>query len=90
MNSIIHDRVLKMADMLLNEQSTVREVAKKIGYSKSTVHKDLTLKLPQIDYDLFLNVKKLLDYNKMIRHIRGGESTKIKYQAKKLPHESEW
>ncbi len=80
MNTIIHDRVLKMADILLLEQTTIREVAKKVGYSKSTVHKDLTIKLPKIDYSLYLNVKKLLDYNKMIRHIRGGESTKHKYE----------
>lgn len=80
MNTVIHDRVLKMADILLLEQTTIREVAKKVGYSKSTVHKDLTIKLPKIDYNLYLNVKKLLDYNKMIRHIRGGESTKHKYE----------
>ncbi len=80
MNTVIHDRVLKMADILLLEQTTIREVAKKVGYSKSTVHKDLTIKLPKIDYSLYLNVKKLLDYNKMIRHIRGGESTKHKYE----------
>lgn len=80
MNTVIHDRVLKMAVILLLEQTTIREVAKKVGYSKSTVHKDLTIKLPKIDYSLYLNVKKLLDYNKMIRHIRGGESTKHKYE----------
>lgn len=84
MNSIIHDRILKMADLLLTNQTTVRDVAKKVGYSKSTVHKDLTIKLPQIDYELYLNVKKLLEYNKKIRHIRGGESTKNKYQSQKI------
>ncbi len=73
-----------MANLILNEKSTVREVAKEIGFSKSTVHKDLTEKLPKIDYDLYIKVKYLLDYNKKIRHLRGGESTKLKYSISKF------
>lgn len=68
-----------IANLLLKNKATVREVAKIIGVSKSTVHKDLTEKLPKIDNELFNNVKKLLDYNNGIKHIRGGFSTKIKY-----------
>ncbi len=51
-----------------------------IGYSKSTVHHDLTTKLEKIDYTLYLKVKELLEYNKKVRHLRGGEATKLKYQ----------
>ena len=82
----IDNRVKKMADLILNKKSTVREVAKIIGLSKSTVHKDLTERLPKIDYDKYLEVKKLLEYNKTIKHIRGGISTKIKYNLIKYPN----
>lgn len=82
----IDQRVRIMADLILNKKSTVREVAKLIGLSKSTVHKDLTKRLPYIDYGKYEEVKKLLEYNKTIRHIRGGMSTKLKYSAMKYPN----
>ena len=75
----IKNRVIEMANVFLEGKRTVREVAKIVGYSKSTVHHDLTTKLEGIDPDLYLQVKELLEYNKKIRHIRGGESTRLKY-----------
>jgi len=69
-----------MAYLMIDGRRTVREVAKIIGYSKSTVHHDLTTKLEKIDYTLYLKVKELLEYNKKVRHLRGGEATKLKYQ----------
>lgn len=68
-----------MANLMIDGNRTVREVAKIVGYSKSTVHNDLTNKLKEIDYDLYQDVRKLLDYNKKNRHLRGGEATKLKY-----------
>lgn len=85
MNYKVKERVVAMANMILEHHSTVRDVAKMIGYSKSTVHKDLREKLPLIDYSLYKQVEDLLDYNKKIRHIRGGESTKIHYALLKFP-----
>ncbi len=64
---------------MLEGNKTVREVAKLVGFSKSTVHHDITTKLIDLDYDLFKKVRDLLDYNKKIRHIRGGEATRLKY-----------
>jgi putative DeoR family transcriptional regulator (stage III sporulation protein D) len=75
----IKNRVIEMANVFLEGKRTVREVAKIVGYSKSTVHHDLTTKLEDIDPMLYLQVKELLEYNKKIRHIRGGESTRLKY-----------
>ena len=75
----IKDRVIEMANVFLSSKSTVRDVAKIVGYSKSTVHNDLTTKLKYIDSILYVEVKNLLEYNKKIRHIRGGESTRLKY-----------
>lgn len=73
-------RVLEMAYLMLDGRRTVREVAKMIGFSKSTVHQDLTTKLEKYDYSLYLEVKELLEYNKKVRHLRGGEATRLKYQ----------
>ena len=71
-----------MAHLMVDGRRTVREVAKLVGYCKSTVHNDLTTKLESIDYNLYLEVKELLEYNKKIRHLRGGEATRLKYQSK--------
>ena len=76
----IKRRVIEMANLFIETKSTVREVAKVVGFSKSTVHHDLTTKLIDIDPNLYMEVKNLLEYNKKIRHIRGGESTRLKYR----------
>ena len=84
MNEAIRKRVLYQAHIILDNRLTVREVAKIIGLSKSTIHKDLTEKLKLIDENLFDDVTKLLEYNKNIRHIRGGQKTKEKYEHLKF------
>ena len=80
MNEAKRNRVIYQARVMLDNKLTVREVAKIIGLSKSTIHKDLTEKLKYIDDDLFLEIAELLEYNKNIRHIRGGQKTKEKYE----------
>lgn len=79
----INERVIEIAYLMIDGNRTVREVSKLIGYSKSTVHNDITNRLKTIDYNLYMRVKKILEFNKKIRHIRGGEATKLKYL--KLP-----
>ncbi len=76
-----NSRVLEMAFLMLEGRRTVREVAKIIGYSKSTVHQDLTTKLQDLDPVLYEEVKEILEYNKKVRHLRGGEATRKKYQV---------
>ena len=80
MENLIKTRVLTSSQIFLKQGATVREVAKIVGCSKSTVHKDFTERLPKIDSILYDKVKELLDYNKQIRHIRGGEATKKRYE----------
>ena len=80
MDEAIRRRVVYQAKIMLDDMLTVREVAKVIGLSKSTIHKDLTDKLKVIDIDLYNEVSNLLEYNKKIRHIRGGQKTKEKYE----------
>lgn len=79
MNEIIKERVLKEAELFIRHKSTVRDVAKLIEYSKSTVHKDLSERLKELDEDLYEAVRVILDYNLEVKHIRGGMATKRKY-----------
>lgn len=82
MHDYIKERTLKIGNYIIETRNTVRTIAKEFGVSKSTVHKDLTERLPEINPDLANQVKEILDYHKSIRHIRGGEATKIKYKRK--------
>lgn len=82
--SSIDERCEKMAQYLIDNKTTVRETAKKFGISKSTVHKDLTDKLYKINLFLYNEVDKILQTNKLERHIRGGEATKQKYIKERI------
>ncbi|MGM8215034.1 sporulation transcriptional regulator SpoIIID [Bacillaceae bacterium W0354] len=82
MHDYIKERTLKIAEHLLESRKTVRVIAKDFGVSKSTVHKDLTERLPIINPTLAKEVKEVLDYHKSIRHLRGGEATRKKYREK--------
>lgn len=79
MNDAIWKRVLDIGDYILKSRATVREAAKVFGVSKSTVHKDVTERLPKINPVKAKGVKEVLDFNKAERHIRGGEATRQKY-----------
>ena len=77
-------RVEVLADYVISTGATVRSAARHFGISKSTVHKDLTQKLPKINKSLYLEVKDVLELNKSERHLRGGEATKKKYLKMKV------
>lgn len=83
MYSDYNSRPLELANYILENQTTIRATAKAFGIPKSTVHHDLSVKLKYINYSLYLEVKKLLDENFSIKHLHGGESTRLKYQALK-------
>lgn len=80
MEDYVKVRVLASAEIMINKGSTVREIAKELSVSKSTVHKDLTERLFFIDEIKYQQVKLVLEYHKKIRHIRGGLATKRKYK----------
>ena len=80
MKKIIEQRVLSEAKYMIKTNETIRQIAKKHNVSKSTVHKDLKERLKKCDINLYEKVKKILKKHKEIRHIKGGESTKKKYQ----------
>lgn len=79
MKDYIEERVLEIADYIIMNGTTVRDAARKFGVSKSTVHKDMTERLPMINPSLSAEVRKILDLNKSERHIRGGLATREKY-----------
>ena len=81
MRSSIELRVKDLAVYILENRATVRAAAARFGVSKSTVHKDMTERLPHMDPALYRQVRKLLDINKAERHIRGGLATRRKYKG---------
>jgi len=79
MQEYIRKRVLEICEYILESANTVRQTATVFGVSKSTVHKDMTERLPIINKELANQVRKILEKNKAERHLRGGEATKRKY-----------
>lgn len=78
------DRATRLGEYIVENKATVRLAAKKFGVSKSTVHKDVSQRLKNIDNSLYKDVKDVLAVNKAQRHIRGGMATKRKYDSMKL------
>ncbi|MBC8589268.1 sporulation transcriptional regulator SpoIIID [Paratissierella segnis] len=83
MKDYIEERALEIAKYILREGATVRQAAGIFGVSKSTVHKDVTERLPKINPLIAAMVKQVLETNKAERHIRGGKATKLKYKSVK-------
>ena len=83
MRSYIEERAVIVAKYILEKNTTVRQTAKTFGVSKSTIHKDVTERLEEINPSLAMEVKRVLEKNKSERHIRGGMATKMKYKKKK-------
>ena len=79
MKDYIEERAVEIAHYIIEPKATVRKTAKKFGISKSTVHKDVTDRLIQINPALAGEARKILDVNKEERHIRGGLATREKY-----------
>jgi putative DeoR family transcriptional regulator (stage III sporulation protein D) len=77
----IEERVLEVAKYIIDSKATIRRTAKMFGVSKSTVHKDITERLPKINPQIAKEAKDILDLNKAERHIRGGRATKMKYKT---------
>ncbi len=75
------ERAIQLAQYIIEQDTTVRQTAKQFSVSKSTVHKDVTQRLKQCSPQLYEQVKKVLERNKLERHIRGGMATKEKYES---------
>ena len=81
MNGNMEERAERLAQYIIENRTTVRAAAQKFGISKSTVHKDISERLPQFNRVLYQQVKEVLEVNKAQRHIRGGIATRKKYRG---------
>ena len=77
----MEERAERLALYILENRATVRSAAQKFGISKSSVHKDLSERLPSFNRTLYLQVKEVMERNKAERHIRGGIATRRKYKG---------
>ena len=77
----MEERAERLAQYIIENRTTVRAAAQKFGISKSTVHKDISERLPQFNRVLYQQVKEVLEVNKAQRHIRGGIATRKKYSG---------
>lgn len=80
MKEIIKKRVLDEAKYIIKTKKTIRELSDVFNVSKSTVHKDLHNRLLYVDINLYYKVDNILKDHINTRHIRGGASTKKKYE----------
>jgi putative DeoR family transcriptional regulator (stage III sporulation protein D) len=83
MQDYILQRVMEITNYIMETGFTVRQTAQVFGVSKSTVHKDITERLPQINANLSREIRAILEKNKAERHLRGGEATRRKYLSEK-------
>lgn len=86
MQEYIRKRVMEVSRYIIESRSTVRQTAGVFGVSKSTVHKDITERLPQLNEVIAGEVKEVLENNKAERHLRGGMATKRKYEEASRRH----
>ncbi len=77
---LMKERAMTIGQYICDTHATVRDTARRFGISKSTVHKDMTQKLPEYSPAMYAQVREILTENKAERHLRGGEATKIKYR----------
>ncbi len=88
MKEYIEERAEILARYIIENCATVRQTAKHFNVSKSTVHKDVKTRLPDINKRLYKMVKGVLEKNKSERHLRGGQATKEKYSEMKRKYKS--
>jgi putative DeoR family transcriptional regulator (stage III sporulation protein D) len=79
LKTYIEERAVEIANYIIEHNATVRQAAKNFGISKSTVHKDVTERLVQVNPHLAAEARKVIEVNKSERHIRGGMATREKY-----------
>lgn len=75
-----HELICREAQYIVENNATVRQAGKYFGRSKSTIHKDIRDKLPQINHALAVEASRVLDVNFAERTMRGGLATKAKYE----------
>ena len=83
MKGAVEERAVELGEYILENKATVRAAAKRFHISKSTVHKDVSERLAEIDVQLYREVRAVLEKNLAERHLRGGDATRRKYRTKR-------
>ena len=78
---------MEVSNYIINTKNTIRDTAKVFNVSKSTIHKDISDRLIDIDYNKYIIIEDILKNHIETRHILGGQSTKLKYEKLKLLNE---
>ncbi|MGN0803497.1 MAG: sporulation transcriptional regulator SpoIIID [Candidatus Faecivicinus sp.] len=79
----VQTRVTEAAKYILRTGATVRACAEAFGVSKTTIHKDMRERLPELNPGMARRVDAVLCRNREERHIRGGQATREKYLRQK-------
>lgn len=79
----LDERAVQLGTYIAEHGATVRSTAAVFGISKSTVHKDITVRLPALHAGLYAQVRDIIEKNKQERHIRGGLATKRRYEQQR-------
>lgn len=82
MREDVMERCIRIGQYIADTGHTVRRTAAHFGLSKSSVHKDVIHRLPLVSETLWIQVRRVMEYNKSVRHLRGGEATRRKYSSR--------
>lgn len=75
--------IQNVACFIMDNNLTIRKTASIYNMPKSTLHYNVTKKLININYNLYVKLHKFLQNNFNEKHIRGGLATKNKYKKEK-------
>lgn len=73
-------RVILVSNYIIKNKTTIRATAKHFNVSKATIQMDISERLLELNKNLYDDVRKVVEYNKSVRHIRGGQATKRLYK----------
>jgi len=76
-----YERAKMLGKHIIETKETVRQIAKRYGFAKTTVHNDLADRLREMNSPLYEEAAAVLEEHRQVRHIRGGEATKAKYDT---------
>lgn len=79
----IENRCIKLADFIIKTNGTIRSASDEFKIPHTTVHRDVSKVLKEVDYNRYIQVQKVIEKNKVLRHIRSGEITRLIYLKRK-------
>ena len=83
-NEYTENKIIEIAKYMIKNESTLRETAAVFKISKSSVFRFMDEVLVDLSRSLYLDVRKVLDYHKVARSMRGGMATKRKWSNEKI------